>query len=145
MTAWDVLTVAIPFVWLGMTGAISFIETPLKFRAPGVTLAVGLGIGRIMFRVMSGVDVVLLVVLSVLVATADIGSERVVWLLAVLAGTVVVQVLGVRPRLVHRSDAVIAGREVPGSRLHLLFIVLDLVKLVGLAALGTVLVRAVAP
>jgi len=27
---------AVTFVWLGMVLAISFLETPLKFRAPGV-------------------------------------------------------------------------------------------------------------
>ena len=32
---------ALTFVWLGMVLAISFIETPLKFRAPGMTHALG--------------------------------------------------------------------------------------------------------
>ena len=31
-------------VWLGMVLAISFLEAPLKFRAPRVTLSPGLGI-----------------------------------------------------------------------------------------------------
>jgi hypothetical protein len=30
--------VAVAFVWLGMVLAISFLEAPLKFRAPDVTL-----------------------------------------------------------------------------------------------------------
>ena len=44
----DVNTVvgAVAGVWLGMVLAISFLEAPLKFRAPGVTLPPGLGIGR---------------------------------------------------------------------------------------------------
>jgi hypothetical protein len=33
--------VAATFVWLGMVVAISFLETPLRIRAPGVTLAAG--------------------------------------------------------------------------------------------------------
>ena len=44
---------AAAFVWLGMVLAISFIEAPLKFRAPGVTLAIGLGIGRLVFRALN--------------------------------------------------------------------------------------------
>ena len=36
-------------VWLGMVLAISFLEAPLKFRAPGVTLALGLSIGRVVY------------------------------------------------------------------------------------------------
>ena len=37
MDAAVAVAVAAVFVWLGMVLAISFIETPLKFRAPGVT------------------------------------------------------------------------------------------------------------
>jgi hypothetical protein len=40
-----IVAAAAPFVWLGMVLAISFLEAPLKFRAPGVTLPPGLGIG----------------------------------------------------------------------------------------------------
>jgi len=36
----------VAFAWLGMVLAISFLEAPLKFRAPDVTLRIGLGIGR---------------------------------------------------------------------------------------------------
>ena len=35
------VAVAATFVWLGMVLAISFLEAPLKFRAPDVTLRIG--------------------------------------------------------------------------------------------------------
>src|SRR5262249_13708978 len=41
---------AAAFVWIGMVLAISFLEAPLKFRAPGVALPLGLGIGPLGFR-----------------------------------------------------------------------------------------------
>jgi hypothetical protein len=44
------LATAVTFVWLGMVLAISFLEAPLKFRAAGVTLRIGLGIGRLVLR-----------------------------------------------------------------------------------------------
>jgi hypothetical protein len=44
---------AATFVWMGMVLAISFLEAPLKFRAPGLILAVGLSIGRLVFRATS--------------------------------------------------------------------------------------------
>ena len=53
------VAVAAVFVWLGMVLAISFLEAPLKFRAPGVTLPIGLGIGRLVFRALNGCEVVL--------------------------------------------------------------------------------------
>lgn len=39
MSAATAAGIAVVFVWLGMVLAISFLEAPLKFRAPGVTLA----------------------------------------------------------------------------------------------------------
>jgi hypothetical protein len=46
--AWAVAVAGV-FIWLGMVLAISFMETPLKFRAPRITLQLGLGIGRLVF------------------------------------------------------------------------------------------------
>jgi hypothetical protein len=40
------VSVAAVLSWLGMVIGISLIETPLKFRAPGITLALALGIDR---------------------------------------------------------------------------------------------------
>ncbi|GCE41717.1 probable conserved transmembrane protein [Rhodococcus wratislaviensis] len=45
MTAALSVSIAVTFIWLGMVVAISFLEAPLKFRAPGVTVPLGLGIG----------------------------------------------------------------------------------------------------
>jgi hypothetical protein len=45
MDAGESIAVAAVFVWLGMVLAISFLEAPLKFRAPGVTLALGSELG----------------------------------------------------------------------------------------------------
>jgi len=53
------VAVAAVFVWLGMVLAISFLEAPLKFRAPGVTIQLGLGIGRLVFRALNICEVVL--------------------------------------------------------------------------------------
>lgn len=45
MTAALSVSIAVTFIWLGMVVAISFLEAPLKFRAPGVTVPLVLGIG----------------------------------------------------------------------------------------------------
>ncbi|MGB6514248.1 MAG: hypothetical protein WBF57_14905, partial [Mycobacterium sp.] len=59
------VAVAVIFVWLGMVLAISFLEAPLKDRAPNVTLQIGLGIGRLVFRALNTVEVVLAIVILV--------------------------------------------------------------------------------
>jgi len=49
------LAVAVTFVWLGMVLAISFVEAPLKFQVPEVTLRIGLAIGRRVFRALNSI------------------------------------------------------------------------------------------
>ncbi len=49
-------SILIPLVWCGLLAGISFIEAPLKFRAPGITVPLGVGIGRLVFRVLNRVE-----------------------------------------------------------------------------------------
>lgn len=65
------LAAAVTFTWLGMVLAISFLEAPLKFRAPGVTIPIGLGIGRLVFRALNAVEAVLAVIVIVAVAAGN--------------------------------------------------------------------------
>ena len=48
--------IGIAFIWAGFVCAISFMEAWLKFRAPGVTLPVGLSIGRLIFSALNKVE-----------------------------------------------------------------------------------------
>ena len=68
------VAVAATFVWLGMVLAISFLEAPLKFRAPGVTLQIGLGIGRLVFRALNGCEVVLAAAAVVATWSAEVST-----------------------------------------------------------------------
>jgi len=122
-------TVAVTFTWIGLVGGISFIEAPLKFRAPGVTVAIGLGIGRLVFRAVNTVEVVLgvAVVLALVVDTpGPLASTALLSAVVVLA----VQLLSVRPRLARRSDAILAGQEAPRSGAHHVFVALESAKVV---------------
>lgn len=125
-------------VWLGMVLAISFIETPLKFRAPGVTLQIGLGIGRLVFRALNACELALAaaVVAAFAVRPPTTG-------IAVAAGIAVVallaQVLIVRPRLTLRSDAVLAGDDGPRSRAHWAYVGLEIPKVIALLVAGILL------
>jgi hypothetical protein len=130
--------VAVVFVWLGMVLAISFLEAPLKFRAPNVTLQIGLSIGRLVFRALNTVEVLLAVVL--LVATvASPPPTRATALLAVAAVVLALQVGAVRPQLTRRSDQVLAGGEAARSRGHYVYVGLEVIKVLALAAAGILL------
>ncbi|MER8004217.1 MULTISPECIES: hypothetical protein [unclassified Streptomyces] len=132
---WAVASVAVTFLWLGMVLAISFLEAPLKFRAPGVTIPIGLGIGRLVFRALNLVEAVLAVALAVAVAVGD----RPVGIVGPVVAVVVLlaaQLTVVRPRLNRRSDRVLAGEDVPRSREHLYYVGLEVAKVAALVALG---------
>jgi hypothetical protein len=138
MTVATGLASAVAFVWSGMVLAISFIETPLKFRAPDVTHRIGLGIGRLVFRALNSVEVVLAVVLlGAVMAENPPRNVAITGAVAVLA--LLVQLAVVRPRLKRRSDLVLAGADVPRSHTHYLYVGLELVKLCALLATGSVL------
>jgi hypothetical protein len=127
---------AAAFTWLGMVLAISFLEAPLKFRAPGVTLRVGLGIGRVVFTALNRVELVALVVVGVALLTAGTRPAPVLVAAAVTGALLAGQLLGVRPVLNRRSDRVLAGEDLPRSRTHIWYIALEVTKVLALLSLG---------
>lgn len=141
MHAASAVAVAATFIWLGMVLAISFLEAPLKFRAPGVTLQVGLGIGRLVFRALNSCEVVLG---AVAVIALLVGGRSYAALVAVIVAAVMLagQLLFVRPALTRRSDAVLAGQEGPRSHAHFVYVGLEAVKVVALICAGVLLLTA---
>jgi len=138
MSAGPAVEVALTFIWLGMVLAISFLEAPLKFRAPNVTLQIGLSIGRLVFRALNTVEVGFALVIAAIAVSgptpASVGAA-----FAVAIGALAIQVIAVRPRLTRRSDAVLAGSDGPRSRAHYVYIGFEAVKVVGLAVAGILL------
>ena len=129
------LVAAVAFVWLGLVLGLSFIEAPLKFRAPGVTVRIGLGIGRLVFAALNRVECALaLVVVGALVLgprPSSVGWPATVALLVLIA-----QLVFVRPALHRRSNLVLAGEDGPRSRAHLLYNALEVAKAIALVVLG---------
>jgi hypothetical protein len=115
-----------------MVLAIS-VEAPLKFRAPGITLPLGLGIGRLVFRALNASEIVLATATTITFALAPRPLAATVLLVA-LAVTLAVQVAVLRPRLEARAAVIIAGQTPPESRTHLVYIALEGVKVLMLIA-----------
>lgn len=138
---WNAVAVAATFVWLGMVLAISFLEAPLKFRAPGVTLPVGLGIGRLVFRALNAVELVLLAVVGTCLVAGD-ASARSTVAVTVAAASLLFQLAVVRPVLTRRSNRVLAGtvpEDAPRSTAHLWYVGTEVLKVVALALGGAFL------
>ena len=125
----------LPMLWLGMVLAISFLEAPLKFRAPGITVPLGLGIGRLVFRALNSAEISIAALLIVAILIVAPGPAPATWLgiaLAILTG----QLLVIRPQLTRRSDRVLAGADLPRSHAHFCYIGLEIAKAVTLIGLA---------
>lgn len=135
----------LPVLWMGMVGAISFIEAPLKFQAPGITIPLGLGIGRLVFFALNAAEVVVLitlVLLAFLPRASRLVGARLRWLIA-LAVVVVVKIAVVRPPLNARTDQVLAGVDAGGSPWHYIYIALEVATLVLLVVASLSTARAI--
>lgn len=142
MSGVDLAAVATPFVWLGMVLAISFMEAPLKFRAPGITLALGLRLGRLVFAALNSAEIALAVMLAV--AGVAAGVPRAGWFVfALVVALLAVQVLVLRPRLDRRINLILAGQSPRPSPLHLTYVAAEVLKVLALSVLGAVAATAV--
>ena len=145
-----VAQLAVPFIWLGMVLAISFLETPLKFRAPGITVPLGLGIGRLVFRALNGAELVLAVTLTLALLLAgnagevNLGGATTTVLIAIWT-LLLVQVAVLRPRLDRRAHRLIHGQNPPRSHQHLAYVAAECAKVVLLATLGILLAHRLMP
>lgn len=129
------LAAALAFTWFGMVIAISFLETPLKFRAPGITVPLGLGIGRLVFKALNIAESALAVLLLAALATGQVNVRG--WVPVVIAAAcLIVQMTVLRPALDRRAAVVITGGEVAPSRLHLGYVAVEVIKVFALVTAG---------
>lgn len=136
-----ILQTAIPFIWFGAVGAISFMEAPLKFTAPNITLPLGLGVGMVVFHALNKVEIVLCVLLAAAFFRARPRGKLPFGAFAAIALILLIQTFVLFPRLDERALQVIAGNAPPYSGLHLVYIAADSIKLLLLFILGVSLAR----
>jgi len=142
MSAAHGVALAVAYTWLGMVVAISFLEAPLKFRAEGVSLPIGLAIGRLVFRALNYAEFLLALILIVALA-ADRSTPAAV-AGAVAIGTLAIQAVVVRPPLHRRSDAVLADPQdaallATRSLAHHVYLSLEVIKCLALLLTGILL------
>ncbi len=135
------LQIAIPFIWFGMVGAISFMETPLKFRAPNITLALGLGIGKIVFQMLNRIEIVFAVLMLGLLFFARPAGVFALYIFGAIFVLLLLQTVWLLPLLVARAEQVIAGTTAPPPKTHLIFIAFEVVKFILLFILGASLLK----
>lgn len=124
--------VACVFTWIGFVCAISFMEAWLKFRAPGISIPLGLGIGRLVFDALNKVEWVFMIVLLGCALADGTWKLRTGLLLLTLLVLLLLQTLWLLPRLDLRAGAYMKGTPPPPSYLHFYYVGMEVVKVAAL-------------
>ena len=129
------IMLAVIFVWAGMLLGISFLEAPLKFQAPNVTLAIGLGIGRLVFGTLNKIEIVFAVSIAILCVFTkpSIGLQI---LLSIIGIILIVQSIWLLPILDARAQIIIAGGIPAESSPHFSYVIGEATKLILLILSG---------
>ena len=120
-------TAGVSLLWIGLLLGVSFLATPVKFMAPSLSLSVALDVGRHTFMVFSWVELALAATLTFL---ASRSQDRAVLIAAAAALLLVLlQFFWLLPTLDARVEIILQGDTPPASRLHMLYIGVDTLKL----------------
>ena len=129
--------IAVAFLWTGFVSAISFMEAWLKFKAQGITLPIGLSIGKLVFTALNHVEWVLAIAMMMPMLFTKRKKRIVGKLLFVIALTVLLfQTFWLLPQLSQQATWVIEGKNIAPSNLHIAFIICELIKVSSLVTLG---------
>lgn len=121
-------------LWIGFVSAISFMEAWLKFQAPGITLPLGLGIGRLVFGALNKVEWVFAVTILchlLLRFKTFKTNQHIVYEVSLIV--LILQTIWLLPALDARADLYINHQTVPSSNLHFYFIVAEGLKVIALS------------
>ena len=127
----------VTFLWIGFVSAISFMEAWLKFRAPGITLPLGLGIGSLVFKALNLMEWLF----ALLIAARFILNRRrerrsSVTQYGGIMILLLIQTLWLLPALDARIPLYQQGLEVPSSPLHIYYVVAEVFKVTLLIIVG---------
>lgn len=132
------LVVICVFLWLGFVCAISFMEAWLKFEAPGITLPLGLGIGRLVFSALNAIEWVfaIAIVLNYVFRRIRKPNYKMIFLVIPLM-ILTLQTLELLPELDVRAEKVIRGEDPGLSNAHNYYVILEALKVISLFVFGT--------
>ncbi len=126
---------ALCLIWAGLVAGISFLETPVKFTAPSVILAIGLDVGRHVFGALNKVEIAA-AILAVTILLRLRPSRALMFKLLAVAAIVALQSAWLLPTLDARVTQILAGQQPPPAPFHWIYIGLELVKLILLLSAG---------
>jgi|SRR5665647_633801 len=146
MTILFFIMIICSFLWAGFIGAISFMESWLKFRAPGLTMPVGLNIGKLVFSALNKVEwaFAIFICIGIVLNRSQLTSLNIQWFVIIIL-ILILQSVWLLPALNARANAFISGKTLPPSLKHWYFIIAEFVKLIILILFGISLLKLMAP
>jgi hypothetical protein len=127
----------LPPVWLGMIVAIAM-EAQLKFRAPGITRELGLGIGKIVFTALNRIECVIAILLLITFFVFK-NTRKTQIIFAVISLILLAQTVWLVPNLIGRIDLITSGQTPSDSLIHIFYIVFEICKMILLVVLSVLL------
>jgi hypothetical protein len=126
------------FLWIGFVCAISFMEAWLKFQAPGIDTKLGLGIGRLVFGALNKVEWVLALTIAVshILNTKMVSVRTAFYIIPAII--LIVQTFYLLPQLDARAEMIIQNQHLPGSNLHIIYVIAEIIKVISLVIFGVI-------
>ncbi len=117
--------------WAGFVSSISFMEAWLKFRVPGITLPLGLGIGKLVFHSLNIMEWIFLFLFAMIrFFEAQSLGRTVNYALAIIVASLTIQTFWLLPELNERADQIISGIRPPHSSIHILYGIAEVIKVI---------------
>ncbi|MBS1647519.1 MAG: hypothetical protein JST67_09285 [Bacteroidetes bacterium] len=133
----DPVIIAAIYLWIGFVVAISFMEAWLKFRAPGVTVQIGLNIGRLVFNALNKSEWIfaLAILISLFISKQSLFSvHNILYFIPCIC--LILQTAWLLPALDKRAELFLKGIETPASSLHFYYVFMELAKVITLFIYG---------
>lgn len=124
-------------LWSGCIIAVSFMESWLKFRAHGVIMPIGLGIGKLVFNALNKMEwfFAAILLVSYFFNKQQIDTPSLV-LFGLAVWLLILQTFWLLPALDSRANMIISRKTLAPSSLHWYFIGAEVIKLGSLIILG---------
>lgn len=133
----DKISIGSIYLWLGFVLAISFLEAWLKFQAPGITIPLGLGIGRLVFFALNKIEwLFAALILFTQLKSGNWIKTRNNWITLLII--LLLQTFWLLPLLDIRAEEVMqmTASEIEPSNLHYYYVALEIIKVLILFTFG---------
>jgi hypothetical protein len=121
--------------WLGFFMAISFMEAPLKFTAPGLSMAEGLQIGKIIFGSLNICEWSFLLIIFITCIVKKT-TRKGFYLITAISVIMVLETFWLLPVLDHNADLIINGLPVTAHSTHWFYVLFEIIKVPVLLMIG---------